>query len=260
MLATFHVQRPWIWAGKFVRTGQSSYLCSDIHNQNIAEMKIAVMVAMQSEYDRLKERMQMDGDTGRMENGNELKLVRCGMGKVNAAVGAVELIRSWQPDCIISTGVAGGLDTVLNVTDVVAGNRMVYHDVWCGEGNAYGQVQGLPAVFDGNDVLYAHALRLQGSAPVRGGLICTGDRFITERSEMQAIKEKFPEALAVDMETTSIAQVCHLYHVPFLSFRVISDTPGIDGHQAQYEGFWQTVAERSFVVVWQFLNSLPEKL
>ena len=33
--------------------------------------------------------------------------MQCGIGKVNAAAGAVELIRNFEPDCIISTGVAG---------------------------------------------------------------------------------------------------------------------------------------------------------
>lgn len=70
--------------------------------------------------------------------------MQCGIGKVNAAAGAVELIRNFEPDCIISTGVAGGIDSCLKVMDVVASRQIVYHDVWCGEGNAYGQIQGLP--------------------------------------------------------------------------------------------------------------------
>ena len=37
--------------------------------------------------------------------------MKCGIGKVNAAAGTVELIRTFQPDCVISTGVAGGIDS-----------------------------------------------------------------------------------------------------------------------------------------------------
>ena len=36
--------------------------------------------------------------------------MKCGIGKVNAAAGT-ELIRTFQPDCVISTGVAGGIDS-----------------------------------------------------------------------------------------------------------------------------------------------------
>ena len=48
---------------------------------------------------------------------NTIILMQCGIGKVNAAAGTVELIRNFQPDCIISTGVAGGIDTCLKVME-----------------------------------------------------------------------------------------------------------------------------------------------
>ena len=110
--------------------------------------------------------------------------MQCGIGKVNAAAGAVELIRNFEPDCIISTGVAGGIDSCLKVMDVVASRQIVYHDVWCGEGNAYGQIQGLPTFFDGNETLYDCALSLDTETAIHGGLICSGDKFITDRSEL----------------------------------------------------------------------------
>ena len=77
---------------------------------------------------------------------NVIVLRQCGIGKVNAAVGTAELIRSYAPDAIVSTGVAGGIDTSLSVMDVVVSSSIVYHDVWCGMGCEYGQVQGMPAV------------------------------------------------------------------------------------------------------------------
>ena len=48
----------------------------------------------------------VEGEMG----GNTLMLVQSGIGKVNAAVGAMELIRCCRPDCVVSTGVAGGID------------------------------------------------------------------------------------------------------------------------------------------------------
>ena len=84
--------------------------------------------------------------------------------------------------------------------DVVASRQIVYHDVWCGEGNAYGQIQGLPTFFDGNETLYDCALSLDTETAIHGGLICSGDKFITDRSELETIKGNFPEGLAVDMD------------------------------------------------------------
>ena len=70
----------------------------------------------------------------------EVILVKSGIGKVCAAVGTMEMIQHYAPDIIVNTGVAGGIDPLTQVMDIVVGENMVYHDVWCGEGNEYGQV------------------------------------------------------------------------------------------------------------------------
>lgn len=234
-------------------------------------MTIGIISAMDSEHRQLVERLQEKKilDYGSLHyvegilGGNRVILTQCGIGKVNAAVGATELIRRFAPDCVISTGVAGGIDTCLGVTDVVVSERLVYHDVWCGDGNEYGQIQGLPAVYEGCPSLLEHALLLDKAgleSRIHGGLICTGDKFITNRVELDAIKQRFPQGLAVDMESAAIAQTCYLYHTPFLSFRIISDTPGVEDHASQYADFWGTMAERSFLTTWAFLSTLPDAL
>ena len=58
------------------------------------------------------------------------------------------------------------------------------------------------------------------------------------------------------MESAAIAQTCHIYGVPFVSFRIISDTPGVDKHIEQYENFWGEMANRSFGVTRRFLMGL----
>ena len=231
-------------------------------------MKIGIIVAMSSEYKQVAQLLEEKKEytegiysyTEGKSKGNTLILTQCGIGKVNAAAGAVELIRTFQPDCIISTGVAGGIDKCLKVMEVVASSQIVYHDVWCGEGNAYGQIQGMPAIFEGNKTLLDCAMALDTETPIHGGLICSGDKFITDREELNVIKGNFPEGLAVDMESGAIAQICHIYKVPFISFRIISDTPGADEHWQQYTNFWETIAERSFSITHQFLNALPKTL
>ena len=231
-------------------------------------MKIGIIVAMSSEYKQVAQLLENKKEyaegiyeytEGTIKN-NTIILTKCGIGKVNAAVGAVELIRTFQPDCVISTGVAGGIDKCLKVMDVVASAQIVYHDVWCGEGNAYGQIQGMPTFFEGNKTLFDCAISLDTETPIHGGLICSGDKFITDREELDVIKGNFPEGLAVDMESGSIAQVCHIYKVPFISFRIISDTPGAENHWEQYTNFWGEMADRSFDVTKAFLESLPSRI
>lgn len=233
-------------------------------------MKIGIIAAMDSEREQL---MKLLTDTVHIDKGlfsytegkigsNTAILMQCGIGKVNAAVGTVELIHKFNPDCIISTGVAGGIDTSLHLMDVVASEKIVYHDVWCGEGNDYGQVQGLPTYLPVSSTLYKCATSLDESNHVRGGLICSGDKFISERKELDHIKQHFPEGLAVDMESGAIAQVCYLYKVPFLSFRIISDTPNKESKERfqEYLDFWGEMANHSFKVTENFLMHLPDKL
>ena len=198
--------------------------------------------------------------TGRLGD-HTVVLAMSGIGKVNAALTAASLIATHRPDAMISTGCAGGLAPEPGVMGVVAAASTVYHDVWCGEGNAYGQVQGLPARFDADARLLAVACDLADDpaveTPVCCGLTCTGDKFITDPAELKAVLGAFPEALAVDMESAAIAHACHLHNVPFLSFRVISDTPGADAHWEQYQDFWGTMADRSFGITRTFLSRIP---
>ena len=122
------------------------------------------------------------------------------------------------------------------------------------------QVQGLPPAFAADERLLGIASSLKTSTRIVPGLICSGDQFITDRDQLNLIKQSFPLALAVDMESGALAQVCHLYGVPFLSFRIISDTPGAEGHFDQYTNFWDTMADRSFAVTRSLLDALTSQL
>ena len=212
---------------------------------------------MDIEYRKMCE--ALGGDSRGCINGNEIVLWKCGIGKVNAAIGTMRLIEQDHPDCIISTGLAGGIDNCLHVMDVVIGSQTAYHDVWCGMGNELGQVQGLPTRFDADKQLLqcAQAVSEAGQYPAVSGLICTGDQFITDKSELAKIKAKFPDALACEMESAAIAHTCYLHQVPFLSIRVVSDTPGnTDNHQQQWTDFLATMSDQSFHFVKSFLEQL----
>ncbi len=221
-------------------------------------MKIGIIIAMDVEYRKMLEVLggQPQGRIG----GNDIVLWQCGIGKVNASVGTMRLLQEHHPDCILSTGLAGGIDPALNVMDVVVGSQTVYHDVWCGMGNQYGQVQGLPARFDADPMLLrcASAITESHELAVKEGLICTGDQFITDKSALQQIKSRFPDGLACEMESAAIAHTCYLQQVPFISIRVISDTPGnTDNHQQQWDTFLASMSERSFLFMQRFLAEIP---
>lgn len=222
-------------------------------------MKIGIIIAMDIEYRKLCE--ALGGKSEGMLAGNEVVLWQCGIGKVNAAVGTLRLIQEHHPDVILSTGLAGGIDKCLSVMDVVVGSQAVYHDVWCGMGNEYGQVQGLPARFDADARLLKVARATADGPYVKEGLLCTGDQFITDKEALSVIKSKFPEGLACEMESAAIAHTCYMMQIPFMSIRVISDTPGnTANHQMQWDEFLASMSDRSFQFVRQFLMNMPAQL
>ena len=208
-------------------------------------MKIGMIVAMDKELKQLRPLFPEA----------QVILQKSGIGKVNAAIQAVEMIRQYKPDVIISSGCAGGNGDDVNVQDVVVSSELAYHDVYCGEAighSVYGQVQGLPARFEADPYLLEKA-QLTGAKP---GLIVTGDWFVDTKDKMREIINHFPEAKAVDMESCAIAQACYINKVPFISFRVISDIPLRDTDASQYHNFWDTIAENSFHVTKTFIESL----
>ncbi len=227
-------------------------------------MKIGIIVAMDKEFVQLRS-LLTDTTVERYHHkdfvvGNigdkEIVIQKCGIGKVNSTIGAVEMINRYQPDLVISTGVAGGADAGMNVNDVVVGTNYCYHDAYCGDECEMGQIIGMPAKFEAPKNLVEKATSIDSTTPVHAGLIVSGEWFVNSKEKMQGILDNFPKAKAVDMESCSIAQTCHIYHVPFISFRVISDIPLKDNKAAQYFDFWARLADGSFNVTKKFLESI----
>jgi adenosylhomocysteine nucleosidase len=192
---------------------------------------------------------------------DNVRVEKCGIGKVNAALGAQRIINEFRPDVIISSGCAGGNGDDINIQDVIVGSEVTYHDVYCGkaidETTVYGQVQGLPVRYTPDPYLLEKAFNLQTSSiNLHQGLIVTGDWFVDTKEKMRSIIDKFPEAKAVDMESCAIAQTCYINQVPFISFRVISDIPLRDTDASQYHDFWNTIADNSFQITKTFVASL----
>ena len=225
-------------------------------------MKIGIIVAMRKELELLLPLLQ-NSEESRMSGfefhrgkvgRHDVMVMQCGIGKVNAAMGTLMLVNHFSPNYVINSGVAGGTDQSVSVMDVVAGARVAYHDVWCGPESELGQVQGLPLYFEGSKRLLDLVPEQDG---IHKGLICSGDQFIDKMEDVKRIKGIFPEALAVDMESGAIAQVCHLCQVPFLALRVISDSPGAShDNTRQYLDFWTDAPQESFSLVKELINSL----
>ncbi|MBD5353718.1 MAG: 5'-methylthioadenosine/adenosylhomocysteine nucleosidase [Bacteroides sp.] len=221
-------------------------------------MKIGIIVAMQKELALI---LPLLSDASTVSRGaityhcgrigrNEVAVMQCGIGKVNAAVGTVSLIDAFGPELVINTGVAAGAGNEVTVMDIVIADRLVHHDFWC-IGEEWGRVPGSPRFFT------AQLPELKETSGIKRGLVASGELFISSKDEIDTIRGHFPEVMAVDMESAAIAHVCTMRGVPFMCMRVISDTPWCShDNSQQYEDFWEAAPQKSFAIVREILSSL----
>jgi adenosylhomocysteine nucleosidase len=190
-----------------------------------------------------------------------VRVLRCGVGKVNAAMAVQRAIDLWKPDAVINTGVAGNLNPGLGLGDIVIGERCAYHDAHIkDEAISY----PMREVFRADEGLItalataceAALLGVEGKRRVRvaRGFIATGDAFIESAEEKRRILDLYL-ADCVDMESAAIAHVCLLNATPFAAIRALSDDAGAEAY-GSFREFLQESARRSASCVAECLKLL----
>ncbi|MCK4609023.1 MAG: 5'-methylthioadenosine/S-adenosylhomocysteine nucleosidase [Gammaproteobacteria bacterium] len=228
-------------------------------------MKIGIIGAMDEELAFLLEKLEAAKEqvvagckvfTGILA-GHEAILLKCGVGKVNAALGAALMCQLWQPDYIINSGCAGGFADDLQVGDIVVGAELRYADIDLTVfGYEFGQASKMPAFYPADQNLVGATLTVANDITVKPGLIVTSDSFIHTKEQIDFIRTKFPQVAAVEMEACAIAQVCHRFHVPFLVLRAISDIIHVEESVVTHEKTLSSVSDKAADVVLRILQAI----
>lgn len=229
-------------------------------------MKIGIIGAMAQEVEILLSKMDTPHLTdiagckiyeGKI-NGINVALLQSGIGKVSAATGTTLLLQIAKPEMVINTGSAGGLDSKLNVGDIVISSEVRHHDVdVTAFGYEKGQLPANPAAFTAERELIDLARSEAEKAGLNAvtGLICSGDQFINGSAPLARIRSDFPNVAAVEMEAAAIAQVCHAFNLPFVVVRAISDVADKESHLS-FDEFLPLAAEKSSKIVLSMLKNL----
>lgn len=188
----------------------------------------------------------------------------CGVGKVNAALGAQAMIQGFCPTAILHAGVGGGLQEGLNICDAVVAKDCVQYDVdTTALGDPLGMISTVERVDLPCDGRIAEALLdAAGESMPRGrkvmlGRIATGDRFLTSAAEKKRIVRDFGACLC-DQESGAIAQACYVGGVPCGVVRAVSDAS--DGaHQEEFKQYSGQAASVAADVVWKFLEKFGKR-
>ncbi|MGL6174664.1 MAG: 5'-methylthioadenosine/adenosylhomocysteine nucleosidase [Cellulosilyticaceae bacterium] len=198
--------------------------------------KLGIIGAMEEEVISLKRYMSveetltiagMEFCVGTLKD-KPIVVVRCGIGKVNAAICTQVLIDKFDVEAVINTGVAGGLYPEINIGDIVISSDTVQHDM---DTTAFGDPKGMiprmnKSFFEADTRLIELAQRaaekIQGDHKVYIGRVASGDQFISSMSVKEDIYSTFT-AYCAEMEGAAIAHTCYLNQVPFVIIRSISD-------------------------------------
>ncbi len=136
-------------------------------------------------------------------DGRQIAIVQSGPGRERAARATHALIDGHRPGVVISAGFAGALDATLRRGDIVAADCVVDES-----GRELSVDRRLLSAVEG--------------CGARVGRLLTVDRVIRTSAEKLALGRKH-SALAADMETLAVAEVCGSRQQPFLALRVIND-------------------------------------
>ena len=228
-------------------------------------MSIGIIGAMDEELELLlkntkiskrENKANMEFNFGKLLE-KEVVIVRCGIGKVNAAICTQILIDDFSVNKVINVGIAGGIGKDVLPGDIVIAENLVQHDM---DTTAFGDKIGQIPRVDTYDFKCDSTLITLAKKACDGfkttnyftGRIVSGDQFIADIEKITWLNKEF-NALACEMEGASIAQVCYLNNIPFVVIRSISDNANNGAHM-DYEKFKPIAVKNSTSIIENMLK------
>jgi len=197
---------------------------------------IGIIGAMEEEVNQLKAVMEqvtvetrasMDFYQGLLE-GQEVVVVRSGIGKVNAGICTQILADCYHVSAVINTGIAGSLQAQIDIGDIVLSTDVLHHDM---DARAFGYPEGqIPRMdtlsFQADEALLSCAEKcckaVNPDIKTFRGRVLSGDQFIADKAKKEWLVNIF-DGYCTEMEGAAIGQAAYLNEIPFLIVRAISD-------------------------------------
>ena len=189
---------------------------------------------------------------GTIENKN-IVVVKSNVGKVNSSRVCQILIDKFKPALVINIGTAGSVNNKLDIGNVVVADKLVQYDFDVTPfGRKLGEIENIGEFIEVDKNL----LNLFNNTNVIIGTIATGDKFIVNPEEKNNIKNIF-NALCIEMEGASIAQVCFLDKVPFLVIRSITDKPD-ESSKIDFDTFLESSSIKAANILKEILKNIKD--
>ena len=160
----------------------------------------------------------------------------CGFGSIIPAARTVQLIEQHQPDRVLLIGIAGSYDQRLNVGSAYAFLSVACYGVGAGTGESFQSAEqiGWHHWLDPNsESLIGDAISISAKLPIPANLanstqlqLLTVCAAATGVQDVDLRTEKFPRAVAEDMEGFAVAAAGQLCNCPVSIIRGISNRAG----------------------------------
>ena len=195
---------------------------------------VGVVIAMQSEADILLDEMKISRSltvSGKNIHvgkafGKEIAVCVCGVGKVNAALGAQLLVSKFDAKKLLNFGVAGGLNEGTELCAVYQIGEAVQFDFDLVQLN--GTKIGTLNEYEEN---YLALNRLKAPFPVKN--LGTADRFNDSADDFELLTKELKADIR-DMEGAAIVQAAYAAELPVYSVKAISDVAGSGSTTEQF--------------------------
>lgn len=226
-------------------------------------MRVGIIFAMEEELNAFKDKVKVVNEKKiydltfyqALVNDIDVILVLSGVGKVNAARTTQVLIDFMNVNYIFNVGVAGSVSKSLDICDIVIGSSVVQHDFNLKAFNRNrGEIPDIGTFIDSDEYLISISLKSLNGA--KKGVIASGDIFCNDLAMKEKINKEF-NALCVEMEGASIAQVCYLSKVPFVIIRSISDS--LNGNEMEYDKFLNESSNKVAKGIYKIILNLNKK-
>lgn len=229
---------------------------------------IGIIGAMEEEVAILKEKMSeitilekagMEFFKGIL-GGQQVVIVRSGIGKVNAGICTQILADVFQVNAVINTGIAGSLKAEINIGDIVLSTDTMQHDVDAREfGYEIGQVPRMDTrTFPADNRLRETALqvcrKVNPEIQVFEGRVASGDQFVADKETKEKIIAN-TQAYCTEMEGAAIGQAAYLNGIPYLVIRAISDKADDSAHM-DYPAFEKEAIRHTVNLVENMMKAL----
>ena len=195
---------------------------------------IGAVIAMQSEADILLDQMKIHRSlavSGKKIHvgtafGKEIAVCVCGVGKVNAALGAQLLVSKFDAAKLLNFGVAGGLNESTALCGVYQIGEAVQFDFDLTQLN--GTKIGTLDEYEEN---YLSLDRFKADFPLKK--LGTSDRFNDSPADFKLLTEELNADIR-DMEGAAIVQAAYAAQLPVYCVKAISDVAGSGSTTEQF--------------------------